>query len=232
MACVPLGTVAAQLLLEVKHVHSSNGCLSDDLLSALQDVFGTSLLGRHLYLVVGSSGRLYTCLPSGLYCPCTYFTYAALMKGEALVCKHVLAVQLSQAMEACQELNVSDEELVGLLMNKDTAAAQTVYCPCTYFTYAALMKGEALVCKHVLAVQLSQAMEACQELNVSDEELVGLYCPCTHFTYATLMKGEALVCKHVLAVQLSQAMEACQELNVSDEELDGLLMNKDTAAAQ
>ncbi|XP_078669842.1 zinc finger SWIM domain-containing protein 7-like [Branchiostoma floridae x Branchiostoma belcheri] len=139
MACVPLGTVAAQLLLEVKHVYSRNGYLSDDLLSALQDVFGTSLLsaldivdrkgvthvsspsGRHLYLVVGSSGRLYTCLPSGLYCPCTYFTYAALMKWEALVCKHVLAVQLSQAMEACQELNVSDEELVGLLMNKDTS---------------------------------------------------------------------------------------------------------------
>ncbi|CAH1252934.1 ZSWIM7 [Branchiostoma lanceolatum] len=139
MACGQLGTVATQLLVEVKHLYSSNRYMSDDLLSALQDVFGSSLLasldivdrkgvthvtspsGRHLYLVVGSSGKLYTCLPSGLYCPCSFFTYATLMRGESLVCKHVLAVQLAQAMGALQELSVSDEELIGLLMNKDTA---------------------------------------------------------------------------------------------------------------
>jgi len=132
---VPLQTIAEQLLLEVRREReeSGKGCLSDDLMSALQFVFHQPLLQaldlldrnsvsrfvcpakRELYRVQGSAGRTYTCLVSSNYCSCPSFVYTVLVKEDSLMCKHMLAVQLARAMDAYQEVSVSDKEFADLL---------------------------------------------------------------------------------------------------------------------
>ena len=122
---VPLQTIAEQLLLEVRREReeSGKGCLSDDLMSALQFVFHQPLLQaldlldrnsvsrfvcpakRELYRVQGSAGRTYTCLVSSNYCSCPSFVYTVLVKEDSLMCKHMLAVQLARAMDAYQEVS-------------------------------------------------------------------------------------------------------------------------------
>ena len=132
---VPLQTVADQLLLEVRREREERGerCLSDDLMSALQFVFHQPLLQafdlldrnsvsrfvcparRELYRVQGSTGRTYTCLVSSNYCSCPSFVYTVLVKEDSLMCKHMLAVQLARAMDACQVVSISNEEFADLL---------------------------------------------------------------------------------------------------------------------
>ncbi|XP_042298608.1 zinc finger SWIM domain-containing protein 7 isoform X1 [Sceloporus undulatus] len=69
--------------------------------------------------VVGSSGKLYTCYASCHFCTCPAFTFSVLRKGDSLVCKHILAVYLSRALGACQELTVPDEQLTKLLLPQE-----------------------------------------------------------------------------------------------------------------
>lgn len=41
-----------------------------------------------------------------------------LRKGDSLLCKHLLAVYLSQVLGTCQQLSVSDKQLTDLLMER------------------------------------------------------------------------------------------------------------------
>uniref|UniRef100_A0A8C5IPC3 Zinc finger SWIM-type containing 7 n=1 Tax=Junco hyemalis TaxID=40217 RepID=A0A8C5IPC3_JUNHY len=75
--------------------------------------------GRILYQVLGSSGKLYTCYSSCHYCTCPAFGFSVLQKSESLLCKHILAVYLSQALGACQELPVSEEQLTNILLAEE-----------------------------------------------------------------------------------------------------------------
>ncbi|NWY17482.1 ZSWM7 protein, partial [Aphelocoma coerulescens] len=75
--------------------------------------------GRTLYQVLGSSGKLYTCYSSCHFCTCPAFGFSVLQKSESLLCKHILAVYLSQAMGACQELSVSEEQLTNILLAEE-----------------------------------------------------------------------------------------------------------------
>uniref|UniRef100_U3JUC8 Zinc finger SWIM-type containing 7 n=1 Tax=Ficedula albicollis TaxID=59894 RepID=U3JUC8_FICAL len=75
--------------------------------------------GRTLYQVLGSSGKLYTCYSSCHFCTCPAFGFSVLQKNESLLCKHILAVYLSQAMGACQELAVSEEQLTNILLAEE-----------------------------------------------------------------------------------------------------------------
>lgn len=153
--CEPiLQSTAEQLFLEVKRETEEAGKLSEDLMSALLFVFQTPLhqafelldqgsvsryfcpAGRELYRVKGSGGRTYTCLTSSNYCSCPSFVYTVLVKEDALLCKHMLAVQLARAIAAgkkatsqkekeraksglpeIEEVCVSDEEFGKLLMS-------------------------------------------------------------------------------------------------------------------
>uniref|UniRef100_A0A8D2LF90 Zinc finger SWIM-type containing 7 n=1 Tax=Varanus komodoensis TaxID=61221 RepID=A0A8D2LF90_VARKO len=72
--------------------------------------------GRMVYQVAGSSGKRYTCYASCHFCTCPAFVYSVLRKDETLVCKHLLAIYLSRAVGACQELTVPDEQLTRLLL--------------------------------------------------------------------------------------------------------------------
>ncbi|XP_064404463.1 zinc finger SWIM domain-containing protein 7-like [Halichondria panicea] len=126
-----------QLLLEVRRESQNNlegPSLPENLLSALHSVFQQSLLhaldlvdknhvmcfvcpaGRELFQVQASAGnRVYTCLVSSNYCNCPSFVYSVVLKEDALMCKHLLAVQLGRALDRVETKDISGEEFAKLL---------------------------------------------------------------------------------------------------------------------
>ncbi|NXO26632.1 ZSWM7 protein, partial [Cisticola juncidis] len=132
-----LPAVAEELLREVKKAFQETSQVPDELLLGLKFIFGPSAVpaldlvdqcsvtrvrapsGRILYQVLGNSGKLYTCYSSCHYCTCPAFEFSVLQKSESLLCKHILAVYLSQALGACQDLAVSDEQLTNILLAEE-----------------------------------------------------------------------------------------------------------------
>ncbi|XP_043355453.1 zinc finger SWIM domain-containing protein 7 isoform X2 [Dermochelys coriacea] len=132
-----LPAVAEELLKEIKKAFQETSHVPDDLLLALKFVFGSSAVaaldlvdqhsvtrivsssGRAVYQVLGSSGKLYTCYASCHFCTCPAFAFSVLRKNDSLVCKHILAMYLSQATGACQELSVSDQQLTSILLAEE-----------------------------------------------------------------------------------------------------------------
>uniref|UniRef100_A0AAQ4QEH9 Zinc finger, SWIM-type containing 7 n=1 Tax=Gasterosteus aculeatus aculeatus TaxID=481459 RepID=A0AAQ4QEH9_GASAC len=105
----------------------------DDLLIALKFVFGSCALqaldlvdhhsvtclsspsGRKAFQVIGGSGRLYTCFASCHYCPCPAFAYSVLRRNDGLLCKHLLAIYLCEAVGGTLQESVSDQQMSALL---------------------------------------------------------------------------------------------------------------------
>ncbi|XP_037736197.2 zinc finger SWIM domain-containing protein 7 isoform X3 [Chelonia mydas] len=132
-----LPAVAEELLKEIQKAFQETAHVPDDLLLALKFVFGSSAVaaldlvdqhsvtrivsssGRAVYQVLGSSGKLYTCYASCHFCTCPAFAFSVLRKNDSLVCKHILAMYLSQATGACQELSVSDQQLASILLAEE-----------------------------------------------------------------------------------------------------------------
>ncbi|XP_065830416.1 zinc finger SWIM domain-containing protein 7-like [Oscarella lobularis] len=129
-----LDKIAEELFSEVRKEKESNeNGLSDSLLSALNCIFGQSLVyaldlvdkksvtkytcpsGRSTFKVVGSSGDVYTCLLNSNYCTCPSYVYTVLVKRDVLMCKHVLAMHLSVALDACTAREISDSDMESLL---------------------------------------------------------------------------------------------------------------------
>ncbi|XP_056314640.1 zinc finger SWIM domain-containing protein 7 [Danio aesculapii] len=135
-----LVSVSEQLLKDLQRTYSERKQIPDDLLIALRFVFGPSALqaldlvdqrtvtcvsspsGRKAFQVLGGSGRLYTCFTSCHYCPCPAFSYTVLRRNESLMCKHLLAVVLSQAMGLCQQEQVSDQQMTHILSRQTEAS--------------------------------------------------------------------------------------------------------------
>ncbi|KAL0994418.1 hypothetical protein UPYG_G00121950 [Umbra pygmaea] len=134
-----LSAVADQLLKEVQKTYQEKTQIPDDLLIALRFVFGSCALqaldlidkrsvtcvssfsGRRAYQVMGGSGLLYTCYTSCHYCPCPAFTYTVLRRNDSLLCKHILAAYLSQAMGLSQQETVSDQQMSSILSGRAAA---------------------------------------------------------------------------------------------------------------
>lgn len=133
-----LHSTVDQLLLEVSResLNENNSTLSDNLLSALHSVFQQSLLhaldlvdknhvmrfvcptsGRELFQVKASTGsKVYTCLMPSSYCNCPSFVYSVILKEEAMLCKHLLAVRLCRAMgRVVQSQEVSGVDIADML---------------------------------------------------------------------------------------------------------------------
>ncbi|XP_030601471.1 zinc finger SWIM domain-containing protein 7 [Archocentrus centrarchus] len=128
-----LPAVAEQLFRDIQKTYQETSQIPNDLLIALKFVFGscalqaldlvdqhsvtclTSPSGRKAFQVTGGSGRLYTCFLSCHYCPCPAFAYSVLRRNDALLCKHILAVYLCQAMAVTQQESVSDQQMSVLL---------------------------------------------------------------------------------------------------------------------
>uniref|UniRef100_K1PKP6 Zinc finger SWIM domain-containing protein 7 n=1 Tax=Magallana gigas TaxID=29159 RepID=K1PKP6_MAGGI len=73
--------------------------------------------GRKVYQVIGTSGTPYICLPSGSYCSCPAYRYSVLLKDDHLMCKHVLAIKLAEAMDLSKSQQVTDLEMTNLIKN-------------------------------------------------------------------------------------------------------------------
>ncbi|XP_061596076.1 zinc finger SWIM domain-containing protein 7 isoform X2 [Cololabis saira] len=128
-----LPAVAEQLFRDIQKTYQETSQIPDDLILALKFAFGSCALqaldlvdqrsvtclsspsGRKAFQVVGGSGRLYTCFLSCHYCPCPAFAYSVLRRNQGLLCKHILAVYLCQAMAVSQQERVSDQQMSTLL---------------------------------------------------------------------------------------------------------------------
>lgn len=133
---VALPAVVEELLSEVAAAVRECARIPDEHLLSLKFVFGSSAIqaldlvdrqsvtlisspsGRRVYQVLGSSGKTYICLASCHFCSCPAFAFSVLRKSDSLLCKHLLAVYLSQVMRTCQQLSVSDKQLTDILMEK------------------------------------------------------------------------------------------------------------------
>ncbi|XP_077361265.1 zinc finger SWIM domain-containing protein 7 [Festucalex cinctus] len=128
-----LPAVAEQLFRDIRKTYQETAQIPDDLLIALNFVFGpcttqalnlvdqrsvtvlSSPSGRKAFQVTGDSGTLYICFTSCHYCPCPAFAYTVLRRNNGLLCKHILAVYLCEATGATHTQSVSDEQMTALL---------------------------------------------------------------------------------------------------------------------
>ncbi|XP_019750800.1 zinc finger SWIM domain-containing protein 7 [Hippocampus comes] len=128
-----LPAVAEQLFRDIRKTYQETAQIPDDLLIALRFVFGacavqaldlvdqrsvtclSSPSGRKAFQVIGASGSLYTCFTSCHYCPCPAFAYTVLRRNDGLLCKHILAVCLCEAMGVTRMQSASDEQMTALL---------------------------------------------------------------------------------------------------------------------
>uniref|UniRef100_A0A3P8WBB2 Zinc finger, SWIM-type containing 7 n=1 Tax=Cynoglossus semilaevis TaxID=244447 RepID=A0A3P8WBB2_CYNSE len=132
-------TVAEQLLQDIqKTLFNTILTVFPSLSFSLKFVFGPCVLqalnlvdqrsvtcvsspsGCQVFQVVSASGRLYTCIISCHYCPCPAFAHTVLRKNEGLLCKHILAVYLSEAMAVTQQESVTDQQMTMLLRRTST----------------------------------------------------------------------------------------------------------------
>ncbi|XP_004685121.1 PREDICTED: zinc finger SWIM domain-containing protein 7 [Condylura cristata] len=133
-SALTLPTVVEELLREMAAAVRESARIPDEHLLSLKFIFGSSAFqaldlvdrqaitlisspsGRNVYQVLGSSGKTYTCLASCHYCSCPAFAFSVLQKSDSLLCKHLLAVYLSQVTQTCQQLSVSDKQLTDILL--------------------------------------------------------------------------------------------------------------------
>ena len=108
----------------------SNTSLPRELLLALHSVFGSvlspalDLVDRGAVTLVkgqvrgkevrGSGGLRYTLLKGSHYCPCPSYQYKVVGRGD-MVCKHLLAVRLSLAMQRNNVETVPDQHIMLLI---------------------------------------------------------------------------------------------------------------------
>ena len=71
--------------------------------------------GRTTYVVKGSSRNTYVCLRTANFCSCLSFQYTVLMRRDSVMCKHLLAVCVAEAIGSAVEQEVSDEDMAECL---------------------------------------------------------------------------------------------------------------------
>uniref|UniRef100_H0Y0A6 Zinc finger SWIM-type containing 7 n=1 Tax=Otolemur garnettii TaxID=30611 RepID=H0Y0A6_OTOGA len=106
------------LFSRLKFVFGSSAIQALDLVDRRSVTLISSPSGRRVYQVLGSSGKTYLCLASCHYCSCPAFAFSVLRKSDSLLCKHLLAVYLSQVTRTCQQLSVSDKQLTDILLTE------------------------------------------------------------------------------------------------------------------
>ena len=133
-----MDTIRQELFSEVGRIYKETKTLPDSVLSALHFMFpGGSLAqaldlvekqcvsklvspsGRCMYQVVGSTGTPYACFTTSVYCGCYAYRYSVLKRGDHPMCKHVLAINLSNTMGLTKSQEVTDKELADIIKNID-----------------------------------------------------------------------------------------------------------------
>ncbi|XP_063813447.1 zinc finger SWIM domain-containing protein 7 isoform X5 [Pseudophryne corroboree] len=105
--------------VRLKFIFGPTALYALDLVDQRSVTHVTSPSRRSTFQVTGSSGKMYTCYKACHYCSCPAFSFSVLRRHESMVCKHILAVYLSQAMGTCQELMVSDKQMIEILLAKE-----------------------------------------------------------------------------------------------------------------
>ncbi|XP_065054984.1 zinc finger SWIM domain-containing protein 7-like [Rhopilema esculentum] len=121
---------ATHLFEFLRKEKEKHGKVTDEALSLLNCLFPTMLVHsldlvdrkfitkfltpakREFFQVKGSSGIPYCCFPSCSYCSCPSYLYTVLLKKEAMLCKHLLAMELAIALDDFITREISDEEFV------------------------------------------------------------------------------------------------------------------------
>lgn len=127
--------VSLQLLLELKNCSIKQCGIDKELLSSLNCMFSSTLPsalqivdqkcvtcllgsnGRMFYKVKGSSGISYLVLSSAFYCTCQSFLYTVLKKKSTLICKHILAVHIAQALNSTETVHLDEKNFSLQLLN-------------------------------------------------------------------------------------------------------------------
>ncbi len=73
----------------------------------------TSPSGRKIYSCLGQSGTPYVISFTGFICNCPAFRHN--LSNENLWCKHLLALQLSIAMDIVQQKEISEDNMMAML---------------------------------------------------------------------------------------------------------------------
>ncbi|XP_025088937.1 zinc finger SWIM domain-containing protein 7-like isoform X2 [Pomacea canaliculata] len=126
-------TIFCKLFDEAERAFTDKGRVTEDILTALQSVFPSSLLPAcelvdkgaitrvvspsrsGIYQVVGASGVIYTCFESSTYCSCPAYRFSVLHKEDQLMCKHHLAMRLSNITRKTKVTNLTDQQMAQLL---------------------------------------------------------------------------------------------------------------------
>ncbi|GFO29693.1 Zinc finger swim domain-containing protein 7 [Plakobranchus ocellatus] len=87
--------------------------------AVLREFLGCPQQLRAASQVIGASGTPYTCFPNLKYCSCPAYQFSVLRKESQLMCKHVLALKLAEAMEVVKPLPVSDAEITSMIAAMD-----------------------------------------------------------------------------------------------------------------
>nr|DBA34344.1 TPA: hypothetical protein GDO54_001912 [Pyxicephalus adspersus] len=106
-------------MCRLKFIFGATALFALDLVDQRSVTHVTSPSGRSTFQVTGSSGKLYICYKACHYCSCPAFTFSVLRRGDSMLCKHILAVYLSQALGVCQEMTVSDKQMSEILLPKE-----------------------------------------------------------------------------------------------------------------
>ncbi|KAI0043665.1 hypothetical protein FA95DRAFT_1563089 [Auriscalpium vulgare] len=133
-------------LFEIVLASIHPGELSDEAIEQLSHFFPDTLLlsaldlidrecvikylppwGRPHFHVLGSTGT-YTVYPSlplaphaPAFCSCPAFSYAVLISGSQLMCKHVLAARLAERLARCVERQITSNDFASLLARQQAS---------------------------------------------------------------------------------------------------------------
>ena len=104
--------VPSDLLVAFHSVFGNNFSNALDLLDRNSvTVYSGEKSERQCAVVGGSSGKRYTVLVQGHYCPCQSYQYTVIQGRGAQYCKHLLALKLGLAMKRNKLETVSDERI-------------------------------------------------------------------------------------------------------------------------
>eukprot|EP00659_Diplonema_papillatum_P010709 gene10709-16482_t len=124
----------------LKHHIAAEGTLTDATLQDLNTIFERLLplaleiidrswiqrisapCGQSLYVVKGKSQAQYICI--GDFCPCQFFVNSVLT-GEALLCKHLLAVQIRDLLHPPIEASPVTNEQFNAFLTSEPVTAQS-----------------------------------------------------------------------------------------------------------
>ncbi|KAI1283818.1 Zinc finger SWIM domain-containing protein 7 [Halotydeus destructor] len=110
--------------IPLKAIHALTAIFGNDAASAVHLVESEKVYlletdeHRQVFKVESEEGREdYYCLKHSFYCTCPQYQYRGILSKETLLCKHILATRLAEAMKIITYRYIDDEAFVAILTN-------------------------------------------------------------------------------------------------------------------